>query len=146
MPQFDSQYFQSQIIWLIICLCIVFLFLKNYFVPRLSKITSARRQILEEENEKINSLTNEILEIQKIRDEKILSARQEAVSIMQEIRRECESYQDEQLKAIDNELNGRLIEFKKQLDWHLKTYEDHLEEALPMLIETSVVQLKKREG
>ena len=48
MPQLNSDYFSSQIFWLIIFFFLVFFFINSFFFPKISKIKEDREKVINE--------------------------------------------------------------------------------------------------
>lgn len=144
MPQFDPASFQSQIIWLIICLSLIFFFLKKYLIPRFSKIDSERQSLIDSEEDKIQKIE---LRIQHLREERALRLKEvkaEAAALLEAARLESEKSQEEQIRSIDQELSARLVEFKEQLAWYIKSYERDFEQNLKSVVDVAKSRLHSK--
>ncbi len=59
LPQLDFSYYTSQIFWLVICLCILVVVMKNRFVPKMNAIIKRREETIAAGDIKLASLENE---------------------------------------------------------------------------------------
>ena len=60
MPQFESQYFLSQIFWFVICFTIIYLTISKIYIPKIKEIIKKREEKENLENYTIKKAEEEI--------------------------------------------------------------------------------------
>ncbi|MFT5795699.1 MAG: F-type H+-transporting ATPase subunit b, partial [Ulvibacter sp.] len=63
MPQFETEYFASQIFWLLICFAVVYFLSKKLFMPKMSKIIDDRYDKIHQLKIDAEKLNKDLLEI-----------------------------------------------------------------------------------
>lgn len=103
IPQLDTSYFVSQIIWLIFCIVVLVVFFKKIFLPKITTIISTRDAEIDKLNIAIKKLSaqHESL-LQEIAD---LHEKQnvESQKILNEAKLCCDQILNEQMQQLQNE-------------------------------------------
>jgi F-type H+-transporting ATPase subunit b len=60
MPQLESQYFLSQIFWFVICFTIIYLTIRERYIPKVKEILKKREEKQDLENYKLKKAEDEI--------------------------------------------------------------------------------------
>tara|TARA_B110000259_G_C14032591_1_gene407450 strand:+ start:6211 stop:6654 length:444 start_codon:yes stop_codon:yes gene_type:complete len=63
MPQFETEYFASQIFWLLICFAVVYFLSKKLFMPKMSKIIDNRYDKIRQLQIDAENINKDLLEI-----------------------------------------------------------------------------------
>lgn len=94
MPQFDTSSFISQIFWLVIVLCIIYLVMSKFIIPKVESIFIARNLLIENNIHYAENCTNKA---------KILDGRKKECLI--EMHKQIDSMRQEALKSLDLRLS-----------------------------------------
>jgi len=116
MPQFNPEWFASQLLWLAITFVVLYLLMSRIALPRMSSIVEGRQQKIENDLHKAEELRNEA---QGVRDE-YQRQLQEARGEAQKILRETE-------EAVTRENNDRLATFNRDMDARVRQAEERIE-------------------
>lgn len=141
VPQLDSSYWVSQIVWLTICLGILVLFFKKVFLPRITSSVSSRDKHIQELKDKVASLTKLYEKFtQKLTD--IDNQRiKETQKIMTETKDRCEKILNEQLKVIDLKSKNAIAEARKDADKLLKNLNETIKAEIDVTTKLVVNKL-----
>lgn len=141
VPQLDSSYWFSQIVWLTICLGILVLFFKKVFLPRITSSVSSRDKHIQELKDKVSSLTKLYEKFtQKLTD--IDNQRiKETQKIMTETKDRCEKILNEQLKVIDLKSKNAIAEARKDADKLLKNLNETIKAEIDVTTKLVVNKL-----
>lgn len=108
MPQLDSSWFASQIFWLLIGFCILYLFVVKNFTPRVREIVAERNSYIDELQRKASKISNEALQIQN-----------ESEIMLEDFMSELRVKEYNQIKAHNFEIDGKkeilLEDFNKKI-------------------------------
>ena len=118
MPQFDPQWFASQIFWLAISFVLLYLLMSRIALPRMHDIVEGREQKVQDDLKKAESLRDEAREINQAYEEQLREARGEAQKLLRETN-----------EAISKEHAERHAEFSKDLEQRLQEAETRIERA-----------------
>ncbi len=115
MPQLNSEFWISQIFWLILTFGILFVVLSKFILPNISKnIESRKSEILEniETAEKQRKESeNKIKEYEKI----ILKSKSEAKNLYNEIRKKALDEIAKKQKTLENQINDEIKNTEKEI-------------------------------
>ena len=123
MPQFNPEFFLSQVFWLVITFSFLLIFLWRVSLPRISSVLEKRENKINDNIQTAKKLQTEAEEIQVIIDQQLLAAREQVVKLIKETTNNIQSNVSTQLQAIDSEL-------KKNIDESAKTIEKNKNETL----------------
>ena len=131
LPQLDSNFYISQLFWLVICFLILIFAFKKVFIPRMDSIMSKREELIKTGTSQIadlelqvsalkkdvESLKNEeIARTAEIIKEPILKAKKILDDQMNILKEENESLIQGERKKFRNEMNSLNSSFKFQID------------------------------
>ena len=115
MPQLNTEFWISQIFWLILTFGILFVVLSKFILPNISKnIESRKSEILEniETAEKQRKESeNKIKEYEKI----ILKSKSEAKNLYNEIRKKALDEIAKKQKTLENQINDEIKNIEKEI-------------------------------
>jgi len=115
MPQFDTEFFSSQIFWTIVSFVILFVALDRFVLPRIAKILKKRTQLIEAEIEAARS-EHAQMETLKI----------EYATKLTQIDQEAKKIFDESEKRIAEQRHRVMSEWKEEME---RNKRDFLEDA-----------------
>lgn len=110
MPQLNSEFFISQIFWLVITFTFLFIFLWRISLPRISSVLEKRENKINTDIAKAKQLQTEAEEIQKNIDNQLLKAKSETVDLVKVATSNFQDHASKELLQLDNELNKKLEE------------------------------------
>lgn len=103
LPQFDLSTYSSQLFWLIVCLTVLFVFVKRVFAPRLMDILETRERRIQGDLEKAQKMVKSAQEIQHNYDSQLeqnrVQARQQRATQLAEFAKKRQERLDRQQKA-----------------------------------------------
>ncbi|SDF42076.1 F-type H+-transporting ATPase subunit b [Limimonas halophila] len=118
MPQFNPEWFASQIFWLVISFTLLYLLMSRIALPRMQEIVEGREHKIQEDLNKAESLRDEAREINQAYEEQLREARGEAQKLLRETS-----------EAISKEHAERHAEFGKELEQKVQEAEERIERA-----------------
>ena len=103
VPQLDTSYYFSQIVWLVICLTILMIFFKKIFLPKMQAIISKRDKNIYEMKKNIKDLSkkydNLVDELRIINEKRILETKE----IIQDTQNKCDQVLNEQIQQLQKD-------------------------------------------
>jgi F-type H+-transporting ATPase subunit b len=120
MPQFQTEYFSSQLIWAILSFAILFYLLNRFVLPVVNRLLDERAEHIRKEietGERLRQAGEKAVEEHHLLLEQLL---QDAQKVMHEVRKESLQCRDEAIAKINEEHNKRKqelfadIEFARQ--------------------------------
>lgn len=130
IPQFDISFYPTQIFWLVITFCLLYLLNAKLLIPLLSGKMKGRNDLID----KLANDTSEIILKCKEKEAEIQKLKRDAVENSQHIKLEAN---DKTQKAISDEVHRLNENFSKFLNTYEKTHEEKLlklETELPKII------------
>jgi F-type H+-transporting ATPase subunit b len=106
MPQLDTTYYTSSVVWFLFCFGALFLFAQFWLMPKLNKLSDTRREEVKNKLEEISFLRNELahldakysseiesigIEAKQISQQILEGFKQEAAEILNGINKNCEA-------------------------------------------------------
>lgn len=118
MPQFNPEWFASQIFWLVVTFVVLYLLMSRIALPRVAEILQERREKVSEDLAKAERLKNEAQEIYDAYEAALHKAREDAQKVLREAN---EQIADEQAR--------RHAEYTRELNQQLEQAEQRIESA-----------------
>jgi len=118
MPQFNPEWFASQLFWLAIAFGLLYLLMSRIALPRMHEIVEGREHKIREDLDKAESLRDEAREINQAYEEQLREARGEAQKLLRETS-----------EAVSKEHAERHAEFGKELEQRVQEAEERIERA-----------------
>ena len=107
MPQFNPEFFLSQVFWLVITFSFLLIFLWRVALPRISSVLEKRESKINDDIQTAKKLQTEAEGIQIKIDQQLLAAREQVANLIKETTKNLQSNVSTQLQAIDTELKKR---------------------------------------
>lgn len=117
MPQFQTEYFSSQLIWAIISFAILFYLLNRFVLPVVNRLLDERSEHIRQEietGEKLRQAGEKAMEEHHLLLEQL---QRDAQKIMQEVRMESLKCRDEAIARINEEHNKRKQELYADIEF-----------------------------
>ncbi len=103
VPQLDTSYYFSQIVWLVICLTILMLFFKKVFLPKMQSTIAKRDKNIFEMKKNIKDLSKKydglVEELRILNENRIL----ETKKIIHDTQNKCDQVLNEQIQQLQND-------------------------------------------
>lgn len=130
VPQLDTSYWCSQIIWLVICLSILVVFFKKIFLPKISASITIRDNHIKTIKKSIDELAKEYenlaKELNSIDEKKI----RETQRILNETKAKCDIILNEQIKSFDLKNKNTVFNTKKDADELIKNLDTMIKKEI----------------
>ncbi len=118
MPQFNPEWFISQIFWLIVAFVVLYLLMSRIALPRVAQILQERREKVSDDLAKAERLKAEAQEIHDAYESSLREAREQAQKHLREAR-----------EAIDQDHAKRHAEYSRELNQQIADAEARIEAA-----------------
>ena len=115
MPQLNPASFSSQLFWLFIFFVILFLCLHFIFLPKVEKIKSARDKTIEDFVKETKSINESIEKIMNKIDEDLNHARSNYDKLIKETTEKNKMKLEEKMSNLDQEYEKKKLELDKEL-------------------------------
>ena len=115
MPQLNPEFFVSQLFWLAVFFCFLFIFLWRISLPRIAKVLENRQKKIDENLSLTKELQEQSQEIEKNINSQIYKAKQENDD---QIKKTISSMQDNvasELLSLDKELDEKISNTEKEI-------------------------------
>ncbi len=133
LPQLDLSWFPSQIFWLGIAFTVLYIAFASKIIPAISANLENRDQIIHNDLETAEKLTEEAAEFQSSYELSLQNARMEASSMMVELDASMKKDHEKKQIAFQKKTEERMSETKERLDAmtasSMKDIEKHIEET-----------------
>lgn len=132
MSLFESDFFISQVFWLVVCLLILFFAFSKVFVPRVNSSIITR-----------DKYTNEIKKAILASEQKIASLEEEFMNLQQKRKRECDTIVNTAIKKSEHILNEQIHIVKTEQEDLINATRFRLREELKDVKKLSVGNIEK---
>lgn len=133
LPQLDLTWFPSQIFWLGIAFTILYIAFANKIVPAISANLENRDQVINNDLETAETLTQEASDYQKSYEESLQNARFKATSMVHELDEKMRKDHEKKQTAFLKKTEEKISQTKGRLDemtaGSMKEIEKHIEET-----------------
>tara|TARA_B100001123_G_C14817643_1_gene830874 strand:+ start:53 stop:550 length:498 start_codon:yes stop_codon:yes gene_type:complete len=111
MPQLEqTEFFISQLFWLVLTFSFLLIFLWRISLPRISSVLERRENKINNDIETAKQQQIEAEEIQSQIEKQILDARNQGLELIKESQEKMQKKTTDQLKIVDDELSKKLNE------------------------------------
>ena len=118
MPQFNPEWFASQIFWLFVTFVVLYLLMSRIALPRVAEILQERREKVSDDLAKAERLKSDAQEIYDAYEATLREAREQAQKVLREAREE-----------IDQDHAKRHAEYSRELNQQIADAEARIEDA-----------------
>ncbi|HKI62574.1 MAG TPA: F0F1 ATP synthase subunit B [Mariprofundaceae bacterium] len=116
MPQFDTQFFESEILWTLVVFALFVLLLKRLVIPKIVAAIETRTRIINEEIEQAKQLREDAEHLHMDYVERLQQAEAEANRMF-----------DESEKKARERRNEMMLEWKQEMQRRKKDFHDEVE-------------------
>lgn len=129
MPQLEqTEFFISQLFWLVVIFTFLFIFLWRISLPRISSVLEKRESKIDDDITSAKQLQAEAEEIQKQIDQQLRNARLETSELIKTASTKFQNHATKELHQLDNNLSNTIEEsattIKKNIKDSLKQIHD----------------------
>ena len=114
-PPFESQYFASQLVSLVIAFVALYIIVSRFALPKVGGTIEARQNAIEGDLAQAQKLKDESDAALKAYEGELASARSRAQAIGNETREKLNAAAEAERKALEEKLAGKLTEAEKQI-------------------------------
>ncbi|MFM9942314.1 MAG: F0F1 ATP synthase subunit B [Hyphomicrobiaceae bacterium] len=115
LPQFNPEFFTSQLFWLAVTFAALYMFLSKVALPRIGQVVEARRNRIQRDLEEAQRMKTETDAALKSYEEALASARGKAQGIAKETRERISAEVDRERQRVDAEIATKVAETEKSI-------------------------------
>lgn len=104
MPQLNPEFFSSQIFWLFIVFCLIYLFVAKFFLPRISGVVTMRAKSIEDDVAFAESKVEECRGIEVSATAALANARAKAFAIVDTATKAAEKSLADKMDSMEKEI------------------------------------------
>jgi len=116
MPQFNPEWFASQLFWLVVTFVVLYLLLSRIALPRMAQILQERREKVSDDLAKAERLKAEAQEIYDAYESSLREAREQAQSVLRQAREEIDQDHAQRHAAYSRELNQQIADAEARIE------------------------------
>ena len=116
MPQFDPEWFASQIFWLVVTFGLLYLLLSRIAIPRIAEVMEERQDKVEDDLTKAEKLRNEAEDILAEYEKTLAEAQSESQKVVRAAEQEIAQHAAERHEAFGKDLAKRTREAEERID------------------------------
>lgn len=140
MPQFDTDWYPSQLFWLFICFTLLYLFMSRSIIPRIREVLESRQHRIDADLEFARSMQQESETIKHDYEASISSAQSRVRDLIQQAQEKSEATAVNAHKELDTDILALHEKADKEIDTKLKEIES---ESLPVVEELASLLVEK---
>ena len=121
MPQLEqTEFFISQLFWLVVTFTFLFIFLWRISLPRISSVLEKRESKIDDDITSAKQLQAEAEEIQKQIDQQLRNARLETSELIKTASTKFQNHATNELHQLDNNLSNTIEESASTIEKNIK--------------------------
>ena len=141
MPQFNPEWFASQLFWLLLTFVGLYLLMSRIALPRVAEILQERQDKVSDDLTKAERLRDEAREIYDAYEDRLRTARTDAQAVMREAGESAAQEQSRRHAAFAEELDGRVEEAEERIAAAKREALDAIEELAAETAQAATVKL-----
>jgi F-type H+-transporting ATPase subunit b len=114
-PPFESQYFASQLVSLVVAFVALYIIVSRFALPKVGGTIEARQNAIESDLAEAQKLKDQSDAALKAYEGELAAARSRAQAIGNETREKMNTSAEAERKALEEKLAGKLVEAEKQI-------------------------------
>lgn len=146
MPQFDVATYYSQIFWLSVVFCILYITVSRFIVPKLQNILNQRQNIIDDDLNDAAIITQQIDDLQQLYDKKFTLIVDEANAIKQNVLSDIKKSLDTKQEALSNALHNKNLQLNSEIDDAMKVFRSDKRSACLNLASFIITKITKQES
>lgn len=116
MPQFNPEWFASQLFWLVVTFVGLYLLMSRIALPRMAQIMEERQDKIEDDLAKAEKLKSEAEEVYQAYEQQLAEARQQAQKTLKETSEKLDQESRERHEAFTQELNQQIADAEQRIE------------------------------
>ena len=145
VPQLDTNFYTSQIFWLIVSLCLLFFAFKKIFVPRINTLINSRDDYIKNLKTEISNLEHQITMLTEKVDNIKKAKIDEENKIIEQVRQECNKELKQKIEEFERENQETLKEIQLESENSLANLEVIMKKQIEELADQTFNKLFPKE-
>lgn len=141
MPQFNPEWYISQIFWLIVIFVVLYLLMSRIALPRVAQILQERREKVSDDLAKAERLKGEAQEIYDAYESSLREAREQAQKAVRETREEIDQDRAKRHAEQSRELNQQIADAEARIDAAKQEALDNLQSVAAEIAQAATAKL-----
>ena len=141
MPQFNPEWFASQIFWLFVTFVVLYLLMSRIALPRVAEILQERREKVSDDLAKAERLKSDAQEIYDAYEATLREAREQAQKVLREAREEIDQDHAKRHAEYSRELNQQIADAEARIDAAKKEALDNLQGVAAEIAQAATAKL-----
>lgn len=130
VPQLDTNFYISQVFWLVVCLSMLCIAFKKIFIPRMNKLLQNRADYIKSLEKNIKDLEKQVDDLsnklEKVQQRKII----ETNKIIEKAQYQCDVLLDQTNRELQTENEIAIKQSRKEADTVIKNLDKTLNEQI----------------
>ena len=130
VPQLDTNFYISQVFWLVVCLLVLVIAFKKIFIPRMNKLIQQRADYIESLEKNIKDLEKQVDELsnklEAVQQKKII----ETNKIIEKAQYQCDVLLDQTNRELQTENEIAIKQSRKEGDTVIRNLDKTLNEQI----------------
>ena len=141
LPQLDFSHYTSQFFWLLVCLCLLIVVMKNRFIPRMNAIIKKREETIASGNIKLTMLENERNELEQKIAETNRNIALVTANILNEVGIRYHKLLSEQLDNLKHDYENEVRQLRTKYTEDIKAMAEQASEKINLLAEFALQKM-----
>ncbi len=141
LPQLDFSHYTSQFFWLLVCLCLLIVVMKNRFIPRMNAIIKKREETIASGNIKLTMLENERNELEQKIAETNRNIALVTANILNEVGIRYHKLLSEQLDNLKHDYENEVRQLRTKYTEDIKAMAEQESEKINLLAEFALQKM-----
>jgi len=133
MPQFESQYFISQIFWLLVCFSIIYITIGKVYIPKIKAIVKKRAKNQDKQNSTLQKIENEIATIKAKNESEKQKLAKNYSDIINKAKNKIQSQKDSELLKINKKIDDLNIQSEKIIKNFQAEFQNYYTKVSPVI-------------
>ena len=130
VPQLDTNFYISQVFWLVVCLLVLVIAFKKIFIPRMNKLIQQRADYIESLEKNIKDLEKQVDELSSKLEEAQQKKIVETNKIIEKAQRQCDVLLDQTNRELQTENEIAIKQSRKEADTIIRNLDKTLNEQI----------------
>jgi len=141
LPQLDFSHYTSQFFWLLVCLCLLIVVMKNRFIPRMNAIIKKREETIASGNIKLTMLENERNELEQKIAETNRNIALVTANILNEVGIRYHKLLSEQLDNLKHDYENEVRQLRTKYTEDIKAMAEQESDKINLLAEFALQKM-----
>jgi len=141
MPQFNPEWFASQLFWLLLTFLVLYLLMSKVALPRVAEILQERQEKVSDDLAKAERMQAEAKEAYDAYEQRLHEARSQAQALLREANEAAAAEQARRQADFAKEMDARVVEAESRIAEARKAALDDLESVAAEIAQAATVKL-----